>query len=183
MLFYLKGSVTHLIENKIILDVNGVGYQIYVSNQNQFPIHTTQTIYIHQVIKEEENYLVGFLTLEEKEFFSLMIKVQGLGPKGAVHALSKASPKEISRAIACDNITYLSSLPSITHRIATQMVFDLKNKIVGKRGNSQIWQEVRRDLRDMGFKVKEIEPVLSKIDTLNSSSEEVLMKALQMLRK
>ena len=183
MLFYLKGTVAHCNENKIALDVNGVAYQMYVSNIENYPLGSNQTVYIHQVIKEEENYLIGFLTIEERDFFQMLIKVVGLGPKGAISALSKSSPKEIAHAIACDNIDYLSRLPGITYRTASQMIFELKPKIIGKRGNSSTWLEVRKDLKSMGFKIKEIEPVLSKIDTYNCSNQEVLMKALQMLRK
>lgn len=183
MLYYLKGTVAQFNENKIVLDVGGVGYQILVSKISQYSLNQEKLVYIHEVIKEDDRYLVGFDNEEEKEFFCMLIKVVGLGPKGAMAALSKSSPKEISHAIACDNIDYLCRLPGINGRIATQLIFDLKTKITGKRGNSAIWLEVKKDLRDMGFKVKEIEPVLAKIDTLNCTSEEVLMKALKMLRK
>jgi Holliday junction DNA helicase RuvA len=183
MLYYLKGKIAHKLENKIVLEVNDIAYLILVSKIEEFPLGETKTVYIHQVIKEEDNYLIGFLTLEEKEFFQMLIKVVGLGPKGAIYALGKSSPKEISNAIAYENIKYLSSLPGINQRIASQLVFELKSKITGKRGNSQTWFEVRKDLKSMGFMIKEIEPVLAKIDTLNLTSQEALLEALKMLRK
>lgn len=184
---YIKGTVTGLKNNAIVLENNGVGYLIYVSNPYSYETQKDYKVYVYQQVREDENSLYGFKTLEEKEFFLKLISVKGLGCKMALPILAVGSINGIMDAIERENILYLKKFPKIGEKLAKQIVLDLKGKLefIGV-GISDDQVETENELKEvligLGYKEKELKPVLARVDT-SLSIEEQVKDALKLLLK
>ena len=183
MIYFLKGKVTLKNGNNLIIDVRDVGYEALVSHPEDYDIGSEVLLYTHNVIREDETYLVGFKSLQEKEVFLSLIKVKGLGPKTVINALSETTPVEIINAISSNNVAYLKKLPGIGSKAASQIILDLKGELTGTKGNPKQYEEVYEALKELGFKGAAIDRVLSSINEPNLTTEEMLRLALAKLRK
>ena len=110
MYFYIKGKVVEQYGSFIVLDNNNIGYLINVANPYSFELNKEYEVYIYQHIKEDENSLYGFKTLEEKDLFLKLISVKGIGPKMALPILATGSINGIVDAIERENILYLKKI-------------------------------------------------------------------------
>ena len=184
MIYFLRGKVAIIKEDFIVLDVNDVGYQMLVSHIDEYEIGEEVLIYTYNVVREDENYLVGFKSLEEKDVFASLIKVKGLGPKTVIGALSATTPRDVVNAIASNNVAYLKKLPGIGAKAAAQIILDLKGELTGgDKGNPKQYEEVYEALRSLGFKGAAIDRVLATINEPGATTEEVLRIALKKLKK
>ena len=184
---YIKGIVTYVKYNSIVVDNNGVGYLIHVSNPYSFNIGDEYKVYVYQHVGEDLNELYGFKTIEEKEFFLKLISVKGLGCKMAMPILAVGSIDGIMDAIERENILYLKKFPKIGEKLAKQIVLDLKGKLetIGV-GISDTEIETENELKEaliaLGYKEKEIIPVIAKVDT-SLPIEGQIKDALKLLLK
>ena len=167
---YIKCTITSIKNNSIVVDNNGIGYLIYVSNPYSFELGKDYKVYVYQQIKEDENSLFGFKTIEEKEFFLKLISVSGVGCKMALPILAVGSIEGIMDAIERENVLYLKKFPKIGDKLAKQIILDLKGKLefIGV-GITDDVVETENELKDvligLGYKEKELKPVLAKVDT------------------
>ena len=182
MIYFLKGQVAHIDGDTIIIDVRDVGYQVLVSHIEDYEVGEEVYIYTHEVVREDDQYLVGFKSLEEKAVFLSLIKVKGLGPKSAIGALSATTPQQVINAIASNNVAYLKKLPGIGAKAAAQIILDLKGELTGSKGDPGVYEEVYEALKELGFKGAAIDRVLATINEPNASSEDILRMALAKLR-
>lgn len=183
MIYFLRGKVALIDGDNVVLDVRDVGYSVLVSHANDFEVGQEVLIYTYNVVREDEQYLVGFQTLEEKNVFMSLIKVKGLGPKTVMGALSATTPKDVIAAIASNNVAYLKKLPGIGAKAAAQVILDLKGELTpGEKGNPDQYEEVYDALKSLGFKGAAIDRVLATINEPGATSEEVLRIALSKLR-
>ena len=167
---YIIGKIAYIKNNAIVVDNNGVGYLVYVSNPYSFEINNEYKVYIYQHITEDENTLYGFKTIEEKDLFLKLISVKGLGCKMALPILAVGEINGIMDAIERENILYLKKFPKIGDKLARQMILDLKGKLefigVGISDDQiNTEDELKEVLLGLGYKEKEIIPVLAKVDT------------------
>ena len=167
---YIKGVVTYIKNNAIVVDNNGIGYLIYVANPYTYQINKDYKVYVYQHITEDENTLYGFNSVEEKEFFLKLISVKGLGCKMALPILAVGNIDGIMDAIERENILYLKKFPKIGDKLARQIVLDLKGKLefigVGISDDEMKTEnELKEVLIGLGYKEKEIVPVLARVDT------------------
>lgn len=183
MIYFLRGKVALIDKESIILDVRDVGYQILVSHIDEFEVGEDVLIYTYNVVREDENYLVGFRSLEEKAVFLSLIKVKGLGPKTVIGALSATTPQDVINAIASNNVAYLKKLPGIGAKAAAQVILDLKGELTGDKGNPKQYEDVYEALKSLGFKGAAIDRVLATINEPGATDEEILRIALQRLKK
>ncbi len=107
MIYSLRGKVFAKDGDTVIVDVHDVGYQVLVSHIDDYEEGQEVLLYTYNVVREDEQYLVGFSSLDEKSVFLSLIKVKGLGPKSAIGALSSTTPQEVVNAIASNNVAYL----------------------------------------------------------------------------
>ena len=182
---YIKGTITCLKNNAIVLDNNGVGYLIYVSNPYSFEVGKEYKVFVYQKIAEDEQCLYGFKTIEEKDLFLKLISVKGLGCKMALPILAVGSINGIMDAIERENVLYLKKFPKIGDKLAKQIVLDLKGKLefigVGISEDEVTTEnELKEVLIGLGYKDKELKPVLAKVDT-SLSIEEQVKDALKLL--
>lgn len=182
---YIKGTITNIKNNSIVLDNNGIGFLIYVSNPYSFELEKDYKIYVYQQIKEDENCLYGFKTIQEKELFLKLISVKGLGCKMALPILAVGSIDGIMDAIERENILYLKKFPKIGDKLARQIVLDLKGKLefigVGISDDEiTTTNELKEVLLGLGYKEKELKPILAKVNT-SLTIEEQVKDALKLL--
>ena len=182
---YIKGTITCLKNNAIVLDNNGVGYLTYVSNPYSFEVGKEYKVFVYQKIAEDENALYGFKTAEEKDLFLKLISVKGLGCKMALPILAVGSINGIMDAIERENVLYLKKFPKIGDKLAKQIVLDLKGKLefigVGISDDEVTTEnELKEVLIGLGYKEKELKPVLAKVNT-SLSIEEQVKDALKLL--
>ena len=179
MFEYIKGIVTDIKPNGIVLENNGIGYFIYVSNPYIFNVNKEYKVYIYEHILENEDSLYGFKTSKDKELFLKLISVKGLGPKMTLPLL--VEDQSIELAIEREDITYLKKFPKIGDKLAKQIVLDLKGKL-SKDENVKTNDELKEALIGLGYKEKEIKNVLSKVDN-SLSIEEQIKVSLKLLLK
>ena len=183
MIYSLKGRVLLADGDTVVVDVHDVGYQVLVSHVNDYEVGQDVFLYTYNVVREDETYLVGFSSLEEKEVFLALIRVKGLGPKTVIGALSATTANDVKNAIASNNVVYLKKLPGIGAKAASQIILDLKGELTGTKGDPTVYDEVAEALKELGYKGAAIERVLATINEKDSSPEEVLRLALAKLRK
>ncbi len=182
---YIKGIVTGIKNNAIVLDNNGVGYLIHVSNPYSFEIGEEYKVFVYQQIQEDEHLLYGFKTQQEKDLFLKLISVKGLGCKMTLPILAVGSIDGIMDAIERENILYLKKFPKIGDKLAKQICLDLKGKLefigVGISDDEVTNEnELREVLIGLGYKEKELKGVLARVDT-SLSIEDQVKDALKLL--
>jgi len=183
MIYSLKGKVLLIDGDTVVIDVHDVGYQVLVSHIQDYEVGQEVFLYTYNVVREDEQYLIGFSSLEEKEVFLALIKVKGLGPKTVIGALSATTADDVKNAISSNNVVYLKKLPGIGAKAASQIILDLKGELTGTKGDPSIYDEVYEALKQLGFKGAAIERVLATINVKDATAEDVLRIALSKLRK
>ena len=164
MYSYMEGIVTEVNVNSIVLEVSGIGYNIFVSNPYQFENGNKYKVYLYNYIREDENSLYGFKTQEEKELFLKLINVKGLGPKVASNFFATGSVSGIVDAIERQNIIYLTKFPKVGDKLARQIILDLKGKLVKSEETVNNNSELVSVLENLGYKTPDIKRVLPNVD-------------------
>lgn len=182
MIYFLRGKIADKGSDSVVIDVRDVGYQILVSHIDEFEIGEEVLVYTYNVVREDDNYLVGFKSKEEKDVFLSLIKVKGLGPKTVINALSATTPNEVINAIASNNVAFLKKLPGLGAKAAGQIILDLKGELTGSKGNPKQYEEVYEALKTLGFKGAAIDRVLATINEPNATNEDILRIALKKLK-
>ena len=186
MYAYIEGIITNLASNYIVVNNNGIGYQIYTPNPYSFTLNENYRIYVYQYVREDEISLYGFKTIEEKELFLKLIEVKGLGCKMALPILATGSIDGIKDAIERENILYLKKFPKIGDKVAKQIILDLKGKLDGYGGlftvDSGDTSELVDALQALGYKQVDIKKVIPNVDA-KLTVEEQIKQALKLLLK
>ena len=161
MIYFLRGKVLLKDKDTLVIDVRDVGYQVLVSHIDDYEIGQEVFVYTYNVVREDEQYLVAFNTLEEKSVFLSLIKVKGLGPKTVIGALSATTPEQVVAAISSNNVAFLKKLPGIGAKAAGQIILDLKGELTGdgKKGDPGEYDIVYDALKELGFKGAAIDRV------------------------
>jgi len=194
MIAMLRGVIWDINSEKVILDVNGVGYQLYVPlgclkglNQGE-----EKTFYTHLLVKEDDLVLYGFESPDEKTLFTLLLGVTGVGPKAALSVLSTFSPSQIKKAILAEDVAFLTIIPGIGGKTAKRLILELKEKVAdlefrsGDDGDTKqslpFSNEAFDILLGLGFSRLEARDALKKISLDNYQTvEEQVKEALRIL--
>ena len=126
---YLIGKITAINPHYIVVEVNGIGYQLQVANPFRYEENSTQKVYVYQAVRENDVTLYGFYDLAEKQLFLKLISVSGIGPKSALAILATNDQGGFVAAINADDEAYLTKFPSIGKKTAKQIILDLKGKM------------------------------------------------------
>ena len=132
MIGFLKGTVEELTESLAVVDVNGVGYEVNIGSGTASEINNTKDeikLFTYMSVKEDSMTLFGFLHKEELELFKLLIKVNGIGPKGAQAILSVMSVSDLRFAILTGDAKSISRAPGIGGKTAQKLILELKDKV------------------------------------------------------
>lgn len=132
MIACLQGEFLHKSPETLIINVGGVGYEVYFSQANHVRLPDLGDevfLHIYTVVREDALNLYGFIDREEKDMFCLLMGVSGVGPKLALNILSGISPSAISRAISTEDIARLTQLPGVGKKTAERLCLELKDKV------------------------------------------------------
>ena len=179
---YIIGKVTMIESNHIVLENNGIGYLIYVGNPYAYHFNDEIKVYVYEHVREDENTLYGFKTMEEKEMFLRLIDVKGLGCKMALPMLASGNASDLWEAIEKENIHYLKKFPKIGDKVARQIILDLRGKLSKDDGSKPKYEELMEVLKGLGYKPSDIKGILDKVDA-NLPIEKQVKEALKLLLK
>ncbi len=131
MIGFLRGQVADLGTDHCLLDVNGVGYRVYIPARTREELHKgdTVTLYIHMSVREDAIQLYGFRESREYDLFRELINVSGIGPKVALGIISTISLPELAAAIQNEQIKVLTRLPGIGKKSAERLILELRDKL------------------------------------------------------
>ncbi len=179
---YIKGLVEIIESNYIVLENNGIGYEIYTPNPYSFNLGKEYKVFIYEYIREDEHTLYGFKESEEKDLFLKLIDVKGLGPKMALPMLALGSIEGIEDAIEKGNILYLKKFPKIGDKVARQIILDLKGKLVSNTTVVEDNSELTEALKSLGYKASDINKVIPNIDKSKNIGDQI-KEALRLMLK
>ncbi|MBZ4688009.1 MAG: holliday junction helicase RuvA [Clostridia bacterium] len=137
MIGLLIGNIISIESDYIILNVNGIGFQVYMTVNDIFKMSEQDnvTIYTHTHVREDVLQLFGFRSYTSLTLFKKLISVSGLGPKVALNILNSSSPDEIISAIVNENKEFLKGLPGIGAKSAAKLILELKDKLSNEKMN------------------------------------------------
>lgn len=177
MITHLRGKLVEKNQSYLIIDCHGVGYYIYISSYSYSSLRKEVGenihVYTYLFMKENQNVLYGFFDKKERNIFSYLISVNGIGPSSAITLLSTLTPNKIEESIYKEEIKVFDKVKGIGKKTAQRIILELKDKIIPteKKGNNvKIIEDVRLIKKEalsalivLGFSVKESEKVLDNI--------------------
>ncbi len=196
MIGWLSGSVVDKHHpGKVVIDVNGVGYDVETSLPTFFQLESQAGqigLHIHTVVREDALLLYGFIDKQERALFRALIKVNGVGPKMAVAILSSITPEEFITCIHQQNTVLLTKLPGIGKKTAERLVVEMKDSVQQlPRADSGAKMDIpvvfgQQDeainaLEALGFKRQEASKIINKINDGNKTCEQLIREGLQLL--
>ncbi len=132
MISYIKGTLSAIERDRVIVDVHGIGWGIFMPEQTMAQLPQTGNevqIYTYLNVKEDAMQLYGFLTRDDLEIFKLLIKVSGIGPKGGLSILSGMSADDLRFAVLSGDAKAISAAPGIGKKTAEKVIIELKDKL------------------------------------------------------
>lgn len=197
MYAYIKGSLEVKTRGYIVIDVNGIGYKIFMSETAISELgEIGQVVKVHTYlkVKEDEMSLYGFNTNEELRMFELLLSVSGIGAKSAINILSNITPSSFALAVITNDVAKIKALPGIGPKGAQRIVLELKDKLnkeqdieeVEKKAekviDTQKYNEAISALQVLGYSKKEIEKALQGINE-EITVEEIIKLGLKNLAR
>jgi Holliday junction DNA helicase RuvA len=193
MIYYVKGDYVIKTATQVVVDCNGVGYDVQISLNTYADIEPLASgmLYTYHLVREDAQQLYGFSTQREKALFELLISVSGVGANTARVILSSLAPNEVEQAIMSEDAHTLQGVKGIGAKTAQRIVIDLRDKVaktaiagegaVAMNGGARA--EAHAALTTLGITAKQTENILNKLlkSNPNASTEELVRQALQML--
>lgn len=197
MIAYLKGKVEFKSINYAVIEINGVGYKVFMPTKTlqQIEIKNDIKVFTYMKVSEDDISLYGFMTNEELAMFELLISVGGIGAKSAINILSNIEPSKFALAVITDDVNTLKKLPGIGPKTAQRIILELKDKLKSEQAIetentenyqislSQNVQDAIDALQVLGYTRTEIEKTLSEINTNNMSVEDIIKEGLKLFAR
>lgn len=196
---YLTGVVTFINPYYLVIETNGIGYQIALGNPYRYSSKLNKEIklYVHQVIREDAHLLYGFDSLEEKQLFLRLVSVSGIGPKSALAIMASDYHSGLIQAVETGDVTYLTKFPGVGKKTAQQMILDLKGKFgelsidtpfnlfdESTAQDATALSEAMEALSALGYSDKEVKRVEKQLKEVeNLTTDEYLRQALKLMMK
>ncbi len=201
MFAYIKGSLEEKGSNYIVIDVSGIGYKIFMSDnsiQSIGEIGDTVKVHTYYYVREDNISLYGFLSKEELKMFELLLSVSGIGAKSAISMLSNITPSSFAFAVISNDVATLKGLPGIGAKTAQRIILELQDKLKSEEklavdgAKEQIAEEIYNNenikeaiqaLQILGYNNREIDKVMKKLKDEKLNVEELIKKGLSLLSR
>jgi Holliday junction DNA helicase RuvA len=195
---FLRGTVHEKQAPLLVIDVNGVGYDVETPMSSFFNLPALGeqvTLRTHLVVREDAHILFGFLTEHERALFRNLIKVNGVGPKVALGILSGMSTADFCSCIKDNNLTALVRLPGIGKKTAERLIIDMRDRLPEQTGGSALMSAGQLDrpvspveeaisaLVALGYKPQDAEKRVRAVSNEGDNSEQIIRSALQSAAK
>ena len=195
MIGHLKGQIISKNPPEILLEVSGIGYELLCPMSTFYELGNLNDeilLFTHLSIKEDAHTLFGFISKDEKNIFRELIRVNGVGPKVALAILSHLSVPSLIECIANEDSDLLAKTPGIGKKTALKLIVELQDRLskveltsssisnnaIQKSSNPNTQQAIEA-LQSLGFKTKEANNMVSKIEDKDLSTEQLIRQALQ----
>ena len=196
MIGSLNGLIISKKPSEVLLEVNGIGYEVHVPLSTSFKLPSVdQTVQLltHLLVREDQHTLYGFITEDERKLFRALIKISGVGAKLALTILSGINVEGFIRSVQMQDVDTLIHLPGIGKKTAERLLVEMIDK-VGQMGDIaqndaveskdlRIIKEAHNALTSLGYKSVEARKILDGIDSNGLTVEALLKQALQSLNK
>ncbi len=195
MIGQLKGQIISKNPPEILLEVNGIGYELLCPMSTFYQLDNSSDdtlLYTHLSIKEDSHTLFGFISKDEKNMFRELIRVNGVGPKVALAILSHLSVSSLVDCIISENADLLAKTPGIGKKTALKLIVELQDRLDKvellntststmnhKKSSNPNANQALAALQSLGFKVKEANKMISAIEDQNLTTEQLIRLALQ----
>lgn len=195
MISYLKGKIKYKSLDFIIIDVNSVGYEVFIGADllKGLSVGNEVEIFTHQYVREDRLDLYGFKSREDLEFFKKLIAISGIGPKSALGIFAVASIPEIKKAIIHGDPSILTKVSGIGRKTAEKIILELKESIdiseeesaegEARQATKQLDQEAVNALVHLGYSRNEARDALQSVSPDVNRVEDRIKEALRALGK
>jgi Holliday junction DNA helicase RuvA len=192
MISMLRGKVIETATRSIVLDVNGVGYKVSVTDDALHSLNQSlktgkdTTLWTHMAVREDAQDLYGFTSKKERDFFELLISISGIGPKSALNILSLVASDTLASAIRTGSTAHLVKVSGIGRKTAEKIVLELKDKLGGFEGH-ETTAEMSSDadaieaLKALGYDANDAREALKKVGKDVSDTGAKVKAALKVL--
>jgi holliday junction DNA helicase RuvA len=193
MIAYLKGDFVNKSPASVVIDVNGIGYDVQISLNTYSKIQNLEKgiLYTHLLIREDAHILFGFFEAGEKEMFQQLVSVSGIGASTARVMLSYMKPEELVRAIINADVRTLEGIKGIGKKTAERLVLELRDKLakqpletnISPMRNNTLHQDALNALTALGINRMAADQALNKVlvNEPNLPVEELIKKTLRIL--
>ena len=197
MFAYIKGILVENGNGYVVIEANGIGYKIFMSNIGAVALGEEGSIvkvHTHYHVREDNISLYGFVNKEELKMFELLIGVSGVGAKSAISMLSSITPSDFALAIISNNVNYLKKVPGIGAKTAQRIILELQDKLkkenmIVESENEVIFfkkitpemEEAFSALQILGYSRHEIEKAFEGSDVAEMKLEEIIKLGLKLL--
>ena len=197
MIAYLNGKLALKSIDHIIVEVNGIGYKVYMAKSDIEKIGEVDSlvkVYTYMRVREDDISLYGFISCEELTMFELLISVGGIGAKSAISILSNITPSKFALAVITNDVNSIKKLPGVGPKTAQRIILELKDKIKNEDAipsdgddnkeetiNVENEDEIVAALQVLGYRKYEINGILNKIKS--KDLEDQIKEALQYLAR
>ncbi len=189
MIGRIKGRILEKIPPHILIDCNGVGYEIEVPMTTFYDlpeVGSEVTLLTHFLVREDAQLLFGFATDQERIIFRKLLKVNGIGAKASLSILGGMTVQELTHTIQAQDVTSLTKIPGVGKKTAERLILELKDKFsdpefkLTSNANSTEMSDIQNALSALGYNQKDIVIVTKDLDK-NISVNEGIKKALKLL--
>lgn len=185
MIAKLTGTIDDILIGKVIIDVQGVGYLVFVTNGTLANVRTgaEKILYTYHAIRENASDLYGFETQEELDFFELLLSISGVGPKSALGILNASSIETLVEGIQSGDASQLTKVSGIGKKSAEKIVLELKDKLgtVATSGSNLSGSgEAIEALTALGYSAHDAREAIKNVDR-SASTEDIIRQALKQL--
>ena len=189
MIGRIKGRILEKIPPHILIDCNGVGYEIEVPMTTFYDlpeVGSVVTLLTHFLVREDAQLLFGFATDQERIIFRKLLRVNGIGAKASLSILGGMTVQELTHTIQAQDVTSLTKIPGVGKKTAERLILELKDKFsdsefkLTSNANSREMSDIQNALSALGYNQKDIVVVTKDLDK-NISVNEGIKKALKLL--
>ncbi|MBC1951919.1 Holliday junction branch migration protein RuvA [Listeria welshimeri] len=198
---YIKGKVTTITPEYIVVEAGQIGYQIITGNPFSFQQleGSEAQVFLYQHVREDNISLFGFQSTEERYLFKKLLSVSGIGPKSALAIIASGDVVPLITAIESEDDVYLTKFPSVGKKTARQIILDLKGKLADVVASEIVFKAPENDivhglspqleeavlaLEALGYSTKELKKVIPKLSKENDLTSDAYIKlALRLMTK
>ncbi|MEK7207931.1 MAG: Holliday junction branch migration protein RuvA [Patescibacteria group bacterium] len=185
MISYLSGTVSEKGARYAIIDVHGIGYKVWVTDDTlrQLKPNVAVKLRTHHAVREDSEELFGFLNEEDLKLFELLLNVPGIGPKTALNILNVATPDTLRRSITSGETAYLTKISGIGKKTADKIILELREKLGASEEGTGLKEEVDalEALKSLGYSHSEAREALKAVPKETTGTSERVKQALKLL--